>query len=272
MPIETVMGRIGEIRSMVGLDVSTQSVAETEKAPATKNASATADLPEAFSKELSAAVDAGNSADINQLIQSYTEKNPGASIPELAAGVGNGAVDSSTKVRAPAEDTPINAETKMGSTANGSRVVAEAKQYLGVPYVWGGTNPAKGLDCSGLVQLVYKDLGYPLPRVARDQAKQGTEISSLSKAQPGDLIGMRNGSHIAIYLGDNKILHAPQPGSKVSIRELHSGDDIDTIRRIVKADQPNASTVNVTSDVALSQAQQLLASFTTSKAPGVMQA
>ncbi|WP_411730754.1 C40 family peptidase [Paeniglutamicibacter sp.] len=120
----------------------------------------------------------------------------------------------------------------MAGTTAGQQIVATAKQYLGVPYVWGGTNPAVGLDCSGLVQMVLARQGVTMPRVARDQAKVGTEISSLSKAQPGDLLGMRNGSHIAIYLGNNKILHAPRPGSNVSIRALYSTDVIDTIRRL----------------------------------------
>src|SRR5690348_10434389 len=52
---------------------------------------------------------------------------------------------------------------------SGNDVVNEAKKYLGVPYVWGGTGPKTGLDCSGLTQLVYKNLGYDLPRVASDQ-------------------------------------------------------------------------------------------------------
>jgi cell wall-associated NlpC family hydrolase len=101
--------------------------------------------------------------------------------------------------------------------------------------VWGGNSPSQGFDCSGLVKYVMKDLGVSMPRVARDQAKMGTEVASLAQARPGDLLGMRNGSHIAVYLGDNKILHAPRPGENVSIRSLYSWDDIDTIRRVAPA-------------------------------------
>ena len=64
-------------------------------------------------------------------------------------------------------------------------MVADARRYLGIPYVWGGTDPAKGLDCSGLVQLVFRDLGYSLPRGAADQAKQGTPVARLADARPG---------------------------------------------------------------------------------------
>lgn len=129
-----------------------------------------------------------------------------------------------------AEAATVSTDASTTSTTGGS-IVATAKKYLGTPYVWGGTNPAVGLDCSGLVQLVFKQNGISLPRVARAQATRGTAIASLAQAQPGDVLGMRNGSHIAIYVGGNKILHSPRPGETVSIRSLNSADDIDTIRR-----------------------------------------
>lgn len=119
----------------------------------------------------------------------------------------------------------------------GSAVVEGAMKYLGVPYVWGGET-AFGMDCSGLVQRVFADLGVTVPRVARAQATVGTEIPSLAQARPGDLIVTRGGAHIAIYLGDNKIIHAPQPGENVSIREMFETDaDILTIRRVLPAAQ-----------------------------------
>ncbi|XKH58293.1 NlpC/P60 family protein (plasmid) [Citricoccus nitrophenolicus] len=126
-------------------------------------------------------------------------------------------------------------------SASGNTIVEAAKKHLGTPYVWGGNSPSQGFDCSGLVKYVMKELGVDMPRVARDQAKVGTEIGSLAEAQPGDLLGMRNGKHIAIYLGDNKILHAPQPGENVSIRSLFAHDDIDTIRRVAPAGGSGAS-------------------------------
>ncbi|KAA1417702.1 transglycosylase SLT domain-containing protein [Nocardioides humilatus] len=122
---------------------------------------------------------------------------------------------------------------------SGADVVAEARKYLGVPYVWGGTSP-QGVDCSGLVQLVYKHFGYDLPRLSADQARAGTPVASLAEAQPGDLIAWDNSSrnngadHIAIYLGDGKMIEAPRTGLDVRITEVPSNPDY--IRRIL--DEP----------------------------------
>lgn len=258
------MARIGEIRSMVGIDTAKSSsvtpATTSTVAPTTAASANSSELATAFSTELSTAVAAGDSGKINTLVQSLSKASSTSSVAPTPATPAPVAPAPAAAAEAPAAEKvtpPKTNEVATGSGA-GAKVVAEAKQYLGVPYVWGGTNPRIGLDCSGLVQLVMKDLGYKMPRVARDQAKVGTEISSLSKAQPGDLLGMRNGSHIAIYLGNNKILHAPQPGSNVSIRALNSRDDIDTIRRVVRPDAPaQASTVSGTS-AAMTQYHQAL--------------
>jgi hypothetical protein len=127
--------------------------------------------------------------------------------------------------------------TPAAGTAAGDAVVAEAKKYLGIPYVWGGTDPAKGLDCSGLVQLVYKNLGYELPRVSYQQAAAGRPVASMAEAQPGDLIAWDNSSrnngvdHIAIYIGGGKMIEAPRTGLDVRIVDVPSTPDV--IRRIV---------------------------------------
>jgi len=118
------------------------------------------------------------------------------------------------------------------SSPTGADVVADARKYLGVPYVWGGTNPASGLDCSGLVQKVYSDLGIDLPRVSRDQAKAGTPVANLDQAKPGDLLAFGEPvHHIAIYIGDGKMIHAPQPGEKVKVADVYETPS--AIRRIL---------------------------------------
>ncbi|HET9143760.1 transglycosylase SLT domain-containing protein [Actinophytocola sp.] len=124
---------------------------------------------------------------------------------------------------------------------SGADVVAGAQKYLGVPYVWGGTDPNKGLDCSGLVQRTYADLGVTLPRVSRDQAKVGQPVSGLDQAKPGDLLAFGSPvHHIGIYVGDGKMIHAPEPGAKVRIQNVYETPS--AIRRVLP-DAPAAGAV-----------------------------
>ncbi len=140
-----------------------------------------------------------------------------------------------------------SAETKTGSgpTPSGSDVVAAAKQYLGVDYVWGGTDPSKGLDCSGLVQRVYRDLGVQLPRVSYDQAKVGTKVDAIEQARPGDLVAFGSPvDHIAIYVGDGKIIQAPRSGDVVRISDISR--PIAAIRRVLPNSASAVETVPAT--------------------------
>lgn len=114
----------------------------------------------------------------------------------------------------------------------GQAVVNAAKKYLGTPYAFGGTDPAKGLDCSGLVQRVYKDLGIDLPRLSGQQAKAGTKVDGLAAARPGDILAFDSPvDHVAIYLGDNKMIAAPKPGDHVKIQSVYETPT--HIRRVV---------------------------------------
>jgi cell wall-associated NlpC family hydrolase len=121
-------------------------------------------------------------------------------------------------------------------SATGGGVVAAAEKYLGVPYVFGGESRS-GMDCSGLVQRVYADVGVAVPRLVSGQMKIGTPVASLADAKPGDLIVTKGGEHIVIYAGNNKIIHAPYPGRQVCLRDNYLKDsDIETIRRVVPAE------------------------------------
>jgi cell wall-associated NlpC family hydrolase len=111
--------------------------------------------------------------------------------------------------------------------SGGNAVVAQARKYLGVPYVWGGTTRA-GLDCSGLTQRVYADLGTDLPRTAAEQQYAGTAVHGLRNARRGDLLFYEPDSsgaahHVAIYEGNGRLIEAPQPGVPVSERDVYSG-------------------------------------------------
>ena len=113
-----------------------------------------------------------------------------------------------------------------GASAIESAVIAKASELLGVPYLWGGTDPSRGLDCSGFTQLVYRSQGIELPRVSSQQATAGTPVASLAEARPGDLLFFdysltRPGiDHVGIYLGDGQMMAAPQPGDVVKVQSV----------------------------------------------------
>lgn len=113
-----------------------------------------------------------------------------------------------------------------GASAAATRVVNTADRYLGVPYVWGGDTP-RGFDCSGFTKYVFAQNGIGLPRVSRQQAQVGERVStSLASLRTGDLIffaaDYRTVDHVAIYVGDDRIIHATASGGEVRYDDLRS--------------------------------------------------
>ena len=114
--------------------------------------------------------------------------------------------------------TPVSASALKNSAnyigsynSKASAIIATAKRYIGVPYVWGGSTPS-GFDCSGLVQYVFKQHGITLNRTTKTQYQQGTYVSK-SSLQPGDLVFFQNTyttgiSHVGIYMGNGEFIHA----------------------------------------------------------------
>jgi len=104
------------------------------------------------------------------------------------------------------------------------KIVREAMTWLGTPYDFGG-NGRGGIDCSALIQQVYRAFGIELPRVSRDQANIGERIP-LDQLQPGDLLGTDNSTrndgadHIVMYIGNGQIIEAPRTGLSVRIRDI----------------------------------------------------
>lgn len=125
------------------------------------------------------------------------------------------------------EDSNYNGYTSSGS---GSSVVDYATQFVGNPYVWGGTSLTNGADCSGFVQSVYNKFGVSLPRTSYEQQNAGREVS-YSEAQPGDLICY--GGHVAIYMGNGKIVHASNSRDGIKISDNAAYRTILSVRRLV---------------------------------------
>jgi cell wall-associated NlpC family hydrolase len=136
-------------------------------------------------------------------------------------------------------------------TATAQDLISDAEKYLGTPYKWGGESLSEGgLDCSGLVLRSLTDLGVTgIPRTAKEQSSLGSPVSSLAQAQPGDLLVFNGGTHIAIYLGDNRMIEAPKPGGVV--RETAVWATPTAIRRILPQ---SATTSTATAAAATSSA------------------
>jgi cell wall-associated NlpC family hydrolase len=108
-----------------------------------------------------------------------------------------------------------------GSAAPYSGIVSLAMQYLGIPYKWGGTSPATGFDCSGLVQYVYAQVGISLPHYTVSQWNYpGAVPVPKNQLQPGDLVFFNGLDHVGIYIGYGDFIDAPHTGANVEIDSL----------------------------------------------------
>lgn len=175
---------------------------------------------------------------INQLFPSLAQTTPSVGVASSTQTYGSEfesalASMSSIDVASGGDGGSASAPAQIGATGvTGEAVVADAEKYLGVPYLYGGTDPSKGLDCSALVQRAYGDLGISLPRTSQEQAKVGTPVPSLAQAQPGDLVCFGDpATHIGIYAGDGKMVVAPHTGTNVQVQDITTTPS--TIRRVV---------------------------------------
>jgi len=143
------------------------------------------------------------------------------------------------------ETMPLNSTVAPPSlldrtTTTISDLLLKGLELVGVSYRRGGTDPDAGLDCSGFVRVVFQDaLGLGLPRTAKEMSAIGQKVER-SQLQPGDLVFFntmrRTFSHVGIYLGDSKFLHAPRPGGEVHVADMGQSywqNRFDGARRII---------------------------------------
>ncbi|MBL3670932.1 C40 family peptidase [Streptomyces sp. M2CJ-2] len=125
--------------------------------------------------------------------------------------------------------TPTDKPAKPVKSAP-SAVIAYARAQLGKPYVWGGAGP-RGFDCSGLVMRAWEAAGVKLPRTTYHQIHAG-RATTRERLVPGDLVLSYGGGHVALYIGDGQVIHAPTTGSTVSTAPLPDPGNVVAYRHI----------------------------------------
>ncbi|MBP3385211.1 MAG: C40 family peptidase [Firmicutes bacterium] len=131
----------------------------------------------------------------------------------------------------PSASDKVNSGDSATGVCTGQQVVNYALQFEGNPYKWGGTSLTNGTDCSGFTQSVYAHFGISLPRTTSEQAKVGRAVT-YSQIKPGDIICYPG--HVALYIGNDKVIHASTPTKGIIISPTSYRKDMTTIRRIVE--------------------------------------
>ena len=142
-------------------------------------------------------------------------------------------IDSDNTVSAEDYESEQSSDSDSSSSSgsgSGSSIVDYATQFVGNPYGWGGTSLTGGADCSGFTQSVYANFGISIPRTSYEQQNAGTEVS-YADAQPGDLICY--GGHVAIYMGNGRIVHASNSVDGIKISDNAAYRTIVSVRRLV---------------------------------------
>ena len=128
-------------------------------------------------------------------------------------------IDAAARARVNAAPAPATTDSPTGAPSSQyGGVVGIAMQYLGTPYVWGGSSPS-GFDCSGFVMYVFSRVGVSLPRTVSTQYAVGVAVSR-SELQPGDIVFFNGLGHDGIYIGGNQFIHSPHTGDVVKISAI----------------------------------------------------
>lgn len=117
----------------------------------------------------------------------------------------------------------LDTDGSSGVSSVRATMVQYAKQFLGNPYVWGGTSLTNGTDCSGFTSSIYRHFGYSISRTSVEQSTNGTRIN-VSDVKPGDLLFYSNGyriNHVTMYIGNGQVIHASNPSDGIKISNMY---------------------------------------------------
>ncbi|MED0951410.1 NlpC/P60 family protein [Bacillus mobilis] len=221
--VETEKQKLEENKAQVVVEIQNLKAEEEERA---RQAEIERQKAEEAERNRQAQLEAQKQVESNVQNQSQEENQFRITVqPPVIAGI-QGSRNATAK--APTSNTDgvkapvsVSVPTAPVSTDKAQNVIAEAKKFLGLPYVWGGTTPS-GFDCSGYMQYIFKNVaGVKLPRVAREQQNAGVQIP-VSEVQPGDLIFWgKPAHHVAMYIGNGQYIHAPQTGDVIKISKMN---------------------------------------------------
>lgn len=151
-------------------------------------------------------------AEANRMSAASEDQSDNTNNQNNNSNVNNNINNNANRTEQPKE----NPQTPNNNSATAQTIIDAAYSQLGVPYVWGGSTPYGGLDCSGLVQYCHRVAGISLPRTSQAQGGGGIAVSN---PEPGDVVCY--GTHIGIYIGNNQMIHAPKPGDVVKVARVY---------------------------------------------------
>lgn len=145
-----------------------------------------------------------------------------AAAAQAAQAAAQAAAQTAESAGPTAETAPAPTTTSSSNSALGEAIAAYAMQFVGNPYVYGGNSLTNGTDCSGFVKLIYQEFGYSTTRRASTQYNDGRKIS-VNEVKPGDLVFYGKGSidHVAIYVGNGKVVHASTARTGIKVSDLY---------------------------------------------------
>ncbi|WP_216831280.1 C40 family peptidase [Alkalihalobacterium elongatum] len=185
---------------------------------AARRAEEEARLAEEAAREQAALASRAQEQEANQ-VEQVSQRNQSIQSQPAVTNTNTNTEQAPAPTNTTTKTTNNTSSTNTVSSVNSDKataVINYSKQFLGTPYVWGGTTPS-GFDCSGFTSYVFRSVGVNLPRTSRQQATVGVAVSP-SQVQPGDLIFRGNPiHHVGIYIGNGQYIHSPQTGDVVKI-------------------------------------------------------